>query len=1057
MKNNTLFLALFFLTFCFSASGQQTITGFITDAETGEGLIGANILAVGTGSGTATSIDGSFVLKLSEPIKALEVTYTGYGSQTISIDDKTTIVNVKMVAGENLDDIIVIGYGTVKKSDATGAISSIKPEDDEVLQYDNFQNYLQGRAAGVYIQSSGAELGAPNSIKIRGTNSLRGDNEPLYVVDGIIVNSATEDAGDPLSGGSSYLAQQNGLTGINAQDIESVEILKDASATAIYGSRGANGVILITTKKGKSGKAKVNYKFTSRVGKVTNLIPILSSEEYVGYQNDFRALQGFTPIFHQYADGSIAEFQESAEFMEANADSIPRLSSLNWYDEILENSFSQTHRVSLSGGTDNSSYYLATGISDAKGVVPGTRATSADVLFNFNQELSDRVTLSPRISFSYNENQASKGTENLGSANANLIRALMTTAPLEGYSLNRIETEEFGTLVNEPSSWIEDYNDDSNEFRTLASLKMDYKINDIFTYRFLAGGDYRRKKRQLWYGTTLQRGNLRNGEAGISLFNRFRYNVDNTLLFKKKLGKRNQISGTVGVVLDGTHIEESRTTASDFANKDLRYDGIGFGQVFQPLRYDVVEEGLLSFLGRVNYTLKGKYLFTVSFRSDGTSKFAEGNKFSFFPSAAFAWKMINEDFLKNNNLFSEAKLRIGYGRTGSQAIQAYQTLDRFGPTGVLLSDGNGNGVTSIIPLNLANPNLIWETTDQANIGFDFGFKNDRITGSLDAYYKQTYDLLQELSVGPSSGFSTIITNQGNLINKGIELGLTANILEGEFKWTVSGTISFNRNEINDLGLPPTQFGTQTFSAFLGRTVSGGTAFKVPANIYIEGQPTGVFWGYETSGIVSDASQLENAPSYQGVDAQLGDVYYVDQNEDGNINDLDLTIIGDPNPDFNYGIGSNFSYKGVSLNFFFNGVQGNEIANGNLAREGYALGTADNVRSDVYLDAWSESNTDGAYARLGYPLQGDFTDRLVEDGSFLRLTYVSLGYDLPIAKNKKISAANIFVSGNNLLLITNYSGFDPEVNSFANDPLRQGIDWASFPNQKSVVFGLNVTF
>ena len=1049
-------LFFLFLTCYFISFGQSVISGNITDESTGEALIGANILLVEIGTGTITDLDGNFKIELPPKAKQLKITYTGYEDQLITIADNT-VFNIKMSAGKILDEVVVIGYGTTKKSDITGAVSSVKPEDQDVVQYDNFQDFLQGRATGVYVQSNGTELGAPNTIRIRGTNSLRGDNEPLYVVDGIIISSATEDAADPLSGGSSYLAPQSGLNGINPQDIESIEILKDASATAIYGSRGANGVVIITTKKGKSGKPKFNYKLTTRIGEATNLINVLDADQYVDMQNEWNALNEWNPEFYRYGDGSIATFINSEEFMEEKSDSIGRLAPVNWYEDIFQRSVSQNHRLSVSGGKEESNYYIAAGFSDAQGIIPGTKATQGDFLLKFDQKISDRLTVSPRISGTFVKNQASKGTENLGSANTSIIRQVILASPLLGYSENNL-SEDFNEIIDGPRGWVEDYDDDATEFRTLASFKVDYKISDVFTYRFLAGGDYRNKKRQVWFGTGVARGRIANGEAGISNLNRFRYNIDNTLLFNKKINKKNKIDGTVGFILDETHSEQSTFSASNFANQDLRYDGISFGQVFQPLRFDRFKETLLSFLGRVNYSLQNKYIFTASFRGDGTSKFADGNKFSFFPSAAFAWKISKEKFFGDGNLFNELKLRVGYGRTGSQAIRPYQTIDRYGPTANLLSDGNGNGVTAIIPLNLENPNLIWETTDQLNAGIDFGIQEDRIVGSLDIYYKKTRDLLQELNIGPSAGFSRVVINQGSLINKGVELGLSAHILEGNFKWKVFGNISFNKNEINELGLPPAQFGNEVYSAFIGRQVSGGTVFKVPANIFIEGRPAGVFWGYQTDGIIQNDAQLANAPAVQGVDSQLGDVLYVDQNNDGNITDLDLTVIGDPNPDFTYGFGSEFKYKGFNLSLFFNGVQGNEIANGNLGREDYApLSTSASVRTEAYLGAWREGATNATHPRLGYPIQGDFTDRMVEDGSFLRLTYVTFGYDIPVTKLKGIDGINVFVSGQNLWLRTNYSGFDPEVNSFSFDPLRQGIDWNSFPNQKSILFGLNVNF
>ncbi len=1056
MKLKTYFLISFLILVSGIVFGQNIISGTISDAETGEPLIGASILVVGTSTGTVTDVNGKFELSLPENATAIEASYTGYQSAVFVLDGKSE-VDIALQPGELLDEVIVIGYGVVQKSDITGAVESLKPSEQDVLQYNNFQEYLQGRIPGVYIQSNSTELMSPNTIRIRGSNSLRGDNEPLYVVDGIIINSATEDAADPLVGGNSYLSPQTGLTGINPQDIASIEVLKDASATAIYGSRGANGVILITTKSGKEGDAKFNYKVTGRVGQVTRLIDVLDTKDYVAYQNEYKTAQGQDPAFYTYADGSIAAFDTDEAYMLANASTIPRLEPINWYDDIFENSYAQNHRLSVNGGTKASDYYVAGGFSEATGNVPGTKATQGDFLIRYNQQLSDRFKISPRVSATYTKNQASKGTDNLGSSNTSLIRQIIQSAPLLGYTENNV-AQDLEEALDGPRAWLTDYNDDAAEYRILGSITADYKISPIFTYRLLAGGDYRYKKRQIWYGTTVFRGSLSNGEAGISQLNRFRYNVDNTLLFDKKFDRNHRINGTLGFVIDHTSVEQNSFTAADFANQDLRYNGISFGQVFQPMAYDRYSEGILSFLGRINYNLKNRYLFTASFRRDGSSKFTDENKYSFFPSAAFAWKLINEPFLSSSNKISEAKLRIGYGRTGSQAIRPYQTFNRFGSTANLLSDGQGGGVTAIVPLNLANKDLIWETTDQFNVGLDFGFLNDRITGNIEVYHKQTRDLLQQLNIGPSVGFETIITNQGDLVNKGVELGLSTYLVNNDqFSWSVSGNVSVNRNQIKNLGLPLAQFGTATYSAYLGSGVSGGTVFKVPANIFIEGQPAALFWGYQTNGIINTQQQLDAAPSVQGVASQLGDVLYMDQNNDGNINDLDLTIIGDPNPDFIFGLGTDVSYKAFSLSLFLNGVQGNDIANGNLGREAFALGNSNNIRNEAYFDAWRADNTNATYPRLGYPIQGDFTDRMVEDGSFVRLTFVSLTYNLPAGKIKGIDSGSIFISGHNLLLLTNYSGFDPEVNSFAFDPSRQGIDWGSFPNQKAVSFGLNINF
>lgn len=1034
--------------------GQRSVTGTVQDSD-GLPLIGATVMVKGTARGAATDLNGQYEVRAAAT-DTLQISYTGYASRKEVVGTRTVIDFTMSPDVELLDKVVVIGYGSVNKRDLTGSVGSLDPTLEEASQFTDVQSLIQGRIAGVTVRANGAEPGSPLSIRIRGANSLRGDNEPLYVIDGIIVNSSTEDAADPLQGGSSFLSAQNGLTGLNPQDIESIEILKDASATAIYGSRGANGVILITTKQGEGGKPKFTYNSYLRVGRAANLIDVLSPAEYVNYQNDARAALDFAPRFYTYADGSIAEYLNSPEFMEGNADSIGRVETVNWYDDILETSVSQSHRLSISGGNAKSKFFLAGGYLTNKGVIPNAQVTTGDVLMKFNREFSAKLKLNARASASFVKNQASKGTENLGGANSSLIRQITLGAPLLDYSENNL-LEDVDESLDGPRAWLSDYDDDSREFRTLASLSLDYEISDVFTHRLQFGGDYRNKERNLWYGLGLQRGLQSNGEAGESILDRFRYNVDNTLMFKKKLGRGQRISGTIGFVYDATNSDQQTFTASDFPNPELRYDGLEQGRAFTPRLFDSRDEQLLSFLGRFNYSYKSRYLATASFRADGTSKFAPGNKYSFFPALALAWRISNEDFLADQNLISDAKLRVGYGLTGSQAIQPYQTLARYGPTSSLQSDANGNPIQAQRPLNLANPNLRWETTRQFNAGFDFGIINDRVTATVDVYHKRTSDLLQQLNLGPSAGFSTFTTNQGDLVNRGVEFAVSAAILNGKFKWNVSANIARNRNMITNLGLPETQFGTERFAAFVGRQVSGGTFFKAPANIFIEGRPAGLFWGFATNGIVSDNTDLEVAPDVQGVETVLGDVFYVDQNGDGNITEADLTVIGDPNPDFTYGIGSDFSYGQFSVSLLFNGVQGNDIANGNLSRSGFARGLSDNIITEAYFDAWTPENTDAAYPRFNYVNPGDFTDRFVEDGSFLRLSYVSLGYSLPEGTIKGITNAQLFASGQNLFVITDYTGFDPEVDSFSFDPQRQGVDWSSFPKLRSFTVGLTLGF
>lgn len=1051
---------LYFILFIFPAfmMAQGVVTGTVFDEEN-EPLLGASISIEGSTTGVVSDLDGKFNLNVPNFPATVIVSYLGYEQKSYPVTVPTDLVVVLEPKAEGLKQIVVIGYGEVQKGELTGSVGSIDPPKEAVNVSNGIEDVIQGRIAGVQVTTNNNEPGAPLSIKIRGLNSLTGNTEPLYVVDGIIIDSATEDVLDPLSGGSSYLSPQGGIAGINPRDIEDIQILKDASATAIYGSRGSNGVVLITTKKGTPGKAQFSYNTTTTIGQITRDIDVLDAGEYVQYRNDFQESQGFAPQFFTYPDGSIANFQNDEQFMLDNSNTIDRLTPVNWSDEVYRTTVNTNHRVSARGGSENSSYFIAGGFSSQEGLLPTQYARTTDFNANLSNNLTDKLTLDTKFVAAYSKFSASKGTDNLAGTNNNVIRQIVNGVPFLGDAENNINLDpEFA--LDGPNAWLRDYDDFSDDLRILGAATLNYKINDTWTVLSRVGTDYRYKQRKVWYGNSLQRGAFVNGEAGISELKRFRYNWDNTVRYKKRFNKNHKLNATAGFVIDQNLIERSSNQASNFAIQDLRADGISFGQVFQQPFYDQQRETIHSFLGRVNYTLNNKYLFTATYRADGSSKFAEGNRYGHFPSVALAWRMDREKWLRKFKSLSSLKFRTSWGLTGNQGIPNYRTIAPYSATQSPYSDGGNGALIALTPTNLANPDLTWETTEQINLGLDFGFLDERITGSIDVYRKDISDLLLNLEIAPSTGFENFFTNNGGLQNQGIEFALNADIVKGDdWNWNVYGNIAAVRNEVTNLGRPNAQFGTEFAPGYLGRQISGGNFFKVPANIYLEGYEPALFYGFATDGIINTQEELDTAPTFNGRAPQLGDVLLVDQNGDGEITQLDNTIIGNPNPDLTYGFGSSVSYKRLSLSFFFNGVEGNDIANGNLLREAYADNAATNVRVEAYRDAWSPDNPDGAYPRLGYDLADEtgFTDRIVEDGSFLRLQYVTIGYDIPVEKFKFLDTAYLAISGQNLLLLTDYSGFDPEVDSFSFDPGRRGLDWQSFPNQRQFSVSLNVTF
>lgn len=1036
---------------------QRTLRGTILD-ENKMPLPGATILLEGTTRTTTTNLDGVFSILIDKTPSTIAISYIGYITKEINVYNQTEIQVELRESKNELNEVIVIGYGSVKKKDLTGAVSSIKTTDDISQNSVGIEDIIKGRAAGVQVTANGSEPGAPNSIKIRGVSSLTGNSEPLYVIDGIIVSSATEDTGNPLTGFTA--PQGGGIPGVNPQDIENIEILKDASATAIYGSRAANGVVIVTTKKGKKGIAKFNFTSSLGIGKVVRNIEVLNTRDYAEYQNKMKVVLGQPEPYTIDDNGNI--FTTGTTPVEVNG--------VNWADDTYRTSIVKKSRLAVSGGGDKGSYYISGGLTSNQGTFPNALAKATDFNLNMNQDLTDRLKLGTKISANYTQLNSSKGADENGSSNSSMVRQVLQAAPILNLADNNQNASDVSDYLDGPRAWTADYDDNSEDIRILGALTLDYKISKSFSYRLVFGSDYRSKQRSFWYGTSLLRGKNANGEAGISTLDRFRYNVDNTLMFKKNFNKNNKIDATAGFIIDKTSIKTTQYSATNFADKSLRADGISFAGSNTPLIVASEFPNLASFIARLNYTLYNRYLFTATFRADGSTKFAEGNKWGYFPAFSFAWKLNEETFLKNSETVSNLKIRLGYGQVGNQNINSYRTLSLFTRPNSGLADANGGSLVAVVPTAFTNSALKWETAIQYNAGIDFGFFNERLSGTVDAYYKTSANLLLDSDIPDSTGFDILTANKGNIDNRGVELSLNADIVKTKnWNWSLFGNISFNRNKIGKLGTLPAEFGNLgNIVAFTGTQVSGGTYFKQPANIFIEGRQVGLFYGLETKGIIRTNEDLTATTSgdplkYRGTAMRVGDVNFVDQNGDGDITDADKTIIGNPNPDFTYGFGSTLEHKNFSLSVMFNGVYGNEIANGNFLELGYANNTTNNVLAAAYKGAFDPvTNPNGAYPNVGVGGYGtnyttEFNDRLVEDGSFLRLSYVTLGYNVPVKETGFIDSLKLTFSGQNLWLLTKYSGFDPEVNSFSFDPTRTGIDWGSFPNQRTFTLGLNVTF
>lgn len=971
------------------------INGKVTDAETGQGLPGVNIVLKGHDAGTSTDQEGNYSLEIPAAEKEngiLVVSFIGYLMQEIPVGGNTS-VNISLqedIVG--LDQVVVVGYGTQKKSDLTGSVSQVKAEEINSYPSANVLQALSGRAAGVQVLQSTGAPGTGPSVRIRGQNSIQGENEPLYVVDGF-----------PISGSNPTL--------LNNSDIESIEILKDASATAIYGSRGANGVVLITTKQGKAGKTMVDFETSYSTQSLRKKLDLMNAREYALLNNEQAVNDNLDPYFTQ--------------------DEINALGAgYDWQDLVFQSAPMKTASLNVRGGNQKTQFTVSGSAFGQEGIVKGSDYNRYSLRANVNHEISDkfRVTLSSTLSQLRTERKDNDG----GSRGRSMIGAAISAPPvLEPYNGDGTYTvlaDEYPFVavdLTNPLNYINEQYNKTKANVVLANAALIYNPIEELTIK-ISGGIENRDDRTDNYTTR----NFINsdGSAGVSTGQFTSHLSENIISYNKTFGERHELSALAGF------------TYQDFIRTSLGASGIGFladafgthdlGAAATP---GIPGSGyskavLLSYLGRVNYTYNNKYLFTASFRSDGSSRFSEGNKWGYFPSGAFAWRISSEEFLKDHPRISDLKLRTSWGFTGSQAIDPYATLSRLESGNTIFGD---EMVSTFAPNRQLPGDLKWETTEQFDVGLDLGLFSNRLYLTADYYVKNTRDLLNTVRLPSSLGFTTTIQNVGKMQNKGFEFSLDAKAMTGEFSWDIFGNIAFNRNKVVKL-----HNGEDILGNFINVLVVGDNF-----SILREGRAVGQFWGYQEEGY-----------------DETGRITYRDLSGDGEISEADKTYIGDPNPDFIYGLTSDMSYKNFQLTIFVQGSQGNDIFNVSSIPSTMDYGQGLNMPREVFLDHWTPQNTDARYPVISRNYSVRVSDRWVEDGSYLRLKNVQLAYNVPAGKIgvKWLNSAQIYVSGQNLVTLTDYSWWDPEVNS-RGAGTRQGIDHYSYPMAKTFTVGLRAGF
>lgn len=1047
------FLLISLLTY---AQEGRTITGTVTDPA-GEPLPGVSIVEKGTTNGSITDIEGQYSVTLSGENATLVYSFIGFKLHEVVVADQKKISVILQEEVTDLDEVVVVGYGEVRKRDLTGAIASVQEKEEVARQYSSVDMLLQGRASGLQVVGNAGSPGGAVSVRIRGTNSLRGNNEPLYVVDGVIISTAGTDVSDPSTDANEIQTQQNGLTGLNPRDIEKIEVLKDASATAIYGSRGANGVVMITTKSGKSrepGKATINAYGTAEWNLMSKKIDVLDATGFANYQNERQEVEGNLPRYH-VDNGQVYPLTYDADDNPVIGE-IP-YQQVNWQDEIYEMSMSHSEGLSINGGSDKGNYYFSAGFTDQKGIVETTRIKRGDLRLNLNRDLSERLKMDTRFSMMFQDGTFAQAGSKSG-GNRSFTKQVLGYRPLIGQDDN---ADDLDLEISNPYAWLTDFEDKTQELRLNSSVAFTYEIMKGLKYKINGGLDYRKKDRSKFYDTGVFVGQKENGLANYTYLDRYSYVVDNLLMFNKRINKIHQINAVAGVTYDGVSTKNKLYEVANFPDKSLAADYPQAGQTtYRPFSVLSSEEAIFSVLGRVNYSLKDKYVLTASYRADQSTKFRKGNQWGYYPAVALAWRVMEEPFIKNLNVFHNLKLRAGWGLTGNQAISPYQTLGTYS-TAYYVSATNSTLIGNV-PARIPNPYLTWETSEQLNAGMDVAFFDGRLSATVDLYYKTTEDLLQEIELGPSNGFSSMYINRGTIENRGLELAIDGVVYDkNDWNIDLGGHISFNRNKVKSLGLDPTTVwmnGKESQEVlYYGGRISTGTYFKQPANVFMEGQPIGMFWGWQTDGIYQDGDAAAEGPTFNGNANQAGDVIFVDQNKDGNIDDLDKTFIGNPNPDFTYGFSANFRYKNLSLRLLFDGVYGNDIVNGYNMELDYAEGQGTNILKKAYENAWRPDAPSNSYPRIGYAYNEFLSDRIVEDGSYFRLNNVTLGYDVPMNWTNALSNLHIYGSGKNLFTITNYSGYNPQITSFLNDGTIMGVDWVGTPDVKTFLVGMNITF
>lgn len=989
-KKETTFIALLMLFIVQSVFAQKwTVTGMVTDSKK-EALIGVNVTVKGASTtGTITDMDGKFILDVPTGNSTLVFSYIGYITQEVPLNNQRTLNVILTDDTQALEEVVVVGYGTMKKSDLTGSVSSLTSDNFKVAPNLSAQQLMQGAFSGVNISQNSGKPGGSNTIRVRGGTSISASNDPLYVIDGVpISTSAGVNQSNISTASTDFFDQEpiNPLSTLNPNDIESINILKDASATAIYGSRGANGVIMITTKKGKAGMRQLDYSFNLGISNVVKKLDILTGDEYRNVVTDL----GLT-------------LDDKGE-------------NTDWQDVIFRTAISQNHYLSFMSGGENTSFRASAGYNKQNGVLEGSGMTGANARMNVNHKaLNDKLRLTMNLSYGETNSDQAPVSNTVGSeyGSSMIYEAYVFNPTYPIYDENGDYYDVPPYRVN-PASFAEELLDERATSQFLGNLTADWNFYKPFTLQINVGYNKNTISRNSYISKSNLLGNGNNGYVSVQKLSDYSKLIETILKYNQIFGKHS-IDAMAGYSWQYFYGEGETTKAYGFLSDNFKWYSLAAAQKVESISSYAESNTLISMYGRVNYNYADKYLLTATVRRDGSSRFGSGNKWGIFPSVAASWRISQENFFKND-IVSDLKLRVSYGITGSQEIGNYNSLSTLGAStnGYLIG---GNKITIVLPQQYTNPDLKWEQTAQTDIGLDFGFFNGKIRGSIDYYYKKTTDLLLSVAVPSPSLITSQIANVGTVTNQGIELDLAFDLIRNQkFSWDANLNLSHNKNKVVSLSNDNWTGDNMKVAPCQGAGLAGSYSQMI-----MPGQPIGTFYGKRFIGIVDGVEQYAN--------------------------DGESEVIGCAQPDLTFGFGTNLQYKNWSLAINFRGSIGNDIYN-NTANN---LAYLSNLPGRNVLKEAVTSGVDRSQAKV-------FSSRFIEDGSFLRLDNISLGYDFSIPK-LLISHAKVFVSAQNLFTITGYSGVDPEVNSEVSRtgvaPL--GVDYLSYPRARTFSMGINLSF